>query len=97
MAINNTAPDLAVELQKIYDSEINVKIGWLWDGGIEIRLGDGVNGYPAEETVKSVGEIVPRLQEAIAHFYPESSYARSLSAELRERCCAVTSRFRSRL
>jgi hypothetical protein len=24
MAINNTAPDLTVELQKIYDSEINV-------------------------------------------------------------------------
>jgi hypothetical protein len=32
--------DLAVELQKIYDSEINVEIGWFWDGGIEVRLGD---------------------------------------------------------
>ena len=25
--------DLATELQRIYDSEINVEIAWLWDGG----------------------------------------------------------------
>jgi hypothetical protein len=48
MDMTNTQPDLAVELQKIYDSEINVRIGWFWDGGIEIRLGDDMNGYLAE-------------------------------------------------
>ncbi len=42
MAINNTESDLAVELQKIYDGEINVSIDWFWDCGIEIRLGDGM-------------------------------------------------------
>jgi hypothetical protein len=84
MAINKTPPDLAVELQKIYNSEINIRIGWFWDGGIEIRLGDDLNGYLAEETVKTVAEIVPWLQEAIAHFYPGSSYARSLSPEVTE-------------
>jgi hypothetical protein len=84
MEINSAAPDLAVELQKIYDSEINVRIGWLWDGGIETRLGDDMNGYLAEETVRTVAEIVPWLQEAIAHFSPESSYARGLGPELRD-------------
>ena len=44
-----------------------------------------MNGYLAEETVKMVAEIVPWLQEAIAHFYPNSSYALSLGSELRER------------
>jgi hypothetical protein len=29
--------DLATELQKIYDSEINIEIGWFWDGGIDVR------------------------------------------------------------
>jgi hypothetical protein len=82
MAINNTAADLAVELQKIYDSENNVRIGWSWDCGIEIRLGDDMNGYLAEETVRTGADIVPWLQEAIGHVYPGSSYAR---AELRER------------
>ena len=68
MAIDNAAPDLAVELQKIYDSEINVRIGWFWDGGIEIRLGDDKNGYLADETVRAVCRYCPWLQEAIAHF-----------------------------
>jgi hypothetical protein len=37
--------DLAAELQKIYASEINVEISWLWDGGIEVTLGDRLNGF----------------------------------------------------
>ena len=79
------AVDLAAELQKIDDSEINVRIGWLWDGGIEVRLGDEMNGFDAAETVSSVAEIVPWLQEAIARFYPKSDYAASLSPEVKER------------
>lgn len=77
--------DLAAELQKIYDSEINIRIGWLWDGGIEVRLGDEVNGFLAEESVGSIADIVPWLQEAIAHFFPTSSYTASISSEVRER------------
>jgi hypothetical protein len=77
--------DLGIELQRIYDSEINLRIGWLWDGGIEVRLGDEVNGFLAEETVQFVADIVPWLQEAIAHFCPTSSYAASMESEIRER------------
>jgi len=77
--------DLAAELQKIYDSEINIEIGWLWDGGIDVRLGDKMNGYLAEENVSSVAEILPWLQEAIAHFYPTSTYAIGLDPGIRER------------
>jgi hypothetical protein len=77
--------DLSNELQKIYDSEINIRISWFWDGGIDLRLGDEMNGFEAEETVSTTAEIVPWLQEAIAHFYPDSVYAASLSPELRER------------
>jgi hypothetical protein len=32
-----SAADLATELQRIYDSEINLRIDWLWDGGIRGR------------------------------------------------------------
>ena len=77
--------DLAIELQKIHDSEINVEIAWLWDGGIDVRLGDKMNGYLAEQNVKAASEIVPWLQEAIAHFYPSSEYATALDAEIRQR------------
>jgi hypothetical protein len=50
--------DLVAERQKIYDSEINVRISWLWDGGIQVRLGDEVNGFVAEETFALVAGIV---------------------------------------
>ena len=77
--------DLTAELQAIYDSEINVQIGWLWDGGIRVRLGDEMNGFLAEETLRSIAEVIPWLQEAIAHFYPDSTYAQKLDSALRER------------
>ena len=70
--------DIAAALQKTYDSEINVEISWLWDGGIEVRLGDRLNGFVAETTVPLVADILPWLQEAIAHFYPDSTYAKEL-------------------
>jgi hypothetical protein len=77
--------DLGVELQKIYDSEINISISWMWDGGVTLRLGDEIGGYLAEDTVEAVADAVPWFQEAIAHFYPTSDYARSLGADVRER------------
>jgi hypothetical protein len=77
--------ELATELQKIYDSEINVSIGWVWDGGINVRLGDANNGYLGQENLPSIADVGPWLQEAIARFYPDSTYAKSLDADVRER------------
>ena len=77
--------DIAAELQKTYDSEINVEISWLWDGGIEVRLGDRLNGFVAETNVPLVADILPWFEEAIAHFYPDSTYAKGLPMEVRDR------------
>jgi hypothetical protein len=61
---------LETELQKMYDSEIHVDIGWLWDGGIDVSIGnDEVTG-----NVSTVTEVLPWLQDAIAKHYPESKY-----------------------
>lgn len=30
-------------LQKIYDSEIHLRIGWLWDGGVDYSIGSTSN------------------------------------------------------
>ena len=76
---------LETELQRIYDSEINVRIDWLWDGGIDVRLGDELNGYLAPENASSIDGIVPWSQEMIAYFYPDSTYAKSLDPQIRER------------
>jgi len=62
--------NLEEELQKIYDSEIHVDIGWLWDGGIDVSVGDlEVKGH-----VATVAEVLPWLQDAIAKHYPDSKY-----------------------
>lgn len=65
--------------------EVNIEVGWLWDGGITVRLGYEMNGFLAEETVPTIADVLPWLQEAIAHFYPDSTYAKRLDEDLRER------------
>lgn len=50
------------ELQRIYDSEINLNILWTWDGGIDVKLGDATNGYHAGTHVATVAEILPWLK-----------------------------------
>ena len=41
----------------MYDSEIHVDIGWLWDGGIDVSIGnDEVKGH-----VEKVAEVLPWL------------------------------------
>ena len=63
-------PSLEEELQKIYDSEFHVQIGWIWDGGIDLNLNMGaVTGH-----IQTVAEILPRLQNAIAECAPYSQY-----------------------
>jgi len=70
--------------KKIYDSQINVSIGWLWDGGINMRLGDEVISFVAEETLSSTAGIGPWLQQTIAHFSPDSSCTRTLDPEVKQ-------------
>jgi hypothetical protein len=62
---------LETELQKIYDSEIHVDIGWRWESGIDVSIG---HGDAVIGNVKTVAEILPWLQEAIAKRFPDSRY-----------------------
>ena len=82
--------DLADELQRIYDAKINLRISWLVDGGLTVLIGDDDKGYIAEETVPSLADLLPWVQEAIAHFYPESTYAKFLDPEIHERAANRT-------
>ena len=44
-----------------------------------------MNRFLAEETVRTMSEILLWLQEAIAHFYPASTYAASIDPAIRQR------------
>ena len=54
----------------MYYSEIHAGIGWFWNGGIDISVG----GVELSGNVKTVAEILPSLQNAIAELYPDSKY-----------------------
>ena len=58
------------ELQRMYDSEIHVAIGWLGDGGIDVSIGND----KATGNVRTVAEVLPWLQDAIARHFPASKY-----------------------
>jgi hypothetical protein len=67
------------ELQKLYNSEINVQISCFWDGGWSVALGDNMNGYkkPDFDTCE-ISEIIPTLQELAKKHYPNSKYVQDL-------------------
>jgi hypothetical protein len=70
-----TAADkLRTELQKIYDSEINIEISWLGDRPITVKLGNEFYGFDPQVTVSKISEVLPWLEQAIHERYFMSKY-----------------------
>jgi len=64
-------------MQKLYDSEINASISTFWDGGFDVKLGDPMNGFDNETTVKTFAEAEAWLAETAALIYPDSVFAKA--------------------
>jgi hypothetical protein len=62
--------DLEEILRNVYASEINASISWLWDGGIDVKLGDPLNGYKAEDQVSTFSEAAVWLRDQACTYYP---------------------------
>lgn len=45
------ASNIEAILSDLYMSEINASITWIWEGGMDVKLGDPLNGYDAEVQV----------------------------------------------
>ena len=45
-----------------------------------VKIGDPLNGYLAQTTVKAIADVVPWLQRAIARHYPDSAYIMSFGS-----------------
>ena len=60
---------LQTELQKIYDSEINIEISWLPAGAIHVKLGNEFYGFDEKATVAGIADTLPWLQRAIHERY----------------------------
>jgi hypothetical protein len=54
-----------------------LEISCFWDGGFEVTVGGGLNGYAAETRVKTWDAIEPGLTIEAELHYPESQFARA--------------------
>jgi hypothetical protein len=72
--------DLEEILISLYASAISVSISWIWDGDIDVKVGDPLNGYKAEGTVGTVTEVAEWLRDQAVRHYPSSEFARQFAA-----------------
>ena len=72
--------DLEEILISLYASAISVSISWIWDGDIDVKLGDPVNGYKAGGKVGTVTEAAEWLRDHAVRHYPSSDFARQFAA-----------------
>ena len=57
----------------LYDSEINFQISCFWDAQIDWKLGDAMNGYPAQGKAETVAKAIEALKEAPVYHFPNRS------------------------
>jgi hypothetical protein len=62
-------------LERLYASEINLRIEWVWDGGIAWKLGDELNGWGASGVSPSLPDAAKDVGTAAAQRHPESEFA----------------------
>jgi len=69
-------------LQKLYDSEINAGLWWNWDGGVEVRLGNGFYGdeknWEASDNVETMEDAEKWFIEKAKELYPRSTFVKNL-------------------
>lgn len=69
-------------MQALYDSEINVEISSVWDGGFDVKIGDTLNGFVAEATnVRRWAEVETWLAAKAVEHYPDSAFARRMALQ----------------
>lgn len=64
-------------LQQLYDSEINATIGWFWDSGFDLAIGDTMNGFKERGRVDTWEEVEVWLADKAIEHYPDSDFAKA--------------------
>jgi hypothetical protein len=68
--------NLSEILADLYDSEINASVSWFWDAGIDVALGDGMNGYEAHDQIATFADAAEWLRAKTVEHYPDSIFGR---------------------
>ena len=66
-------------LQKIFDSEIHLSVGWMWDGGVDYKIGD-LAGF-IKTDVNSTGnrnirDAIIEIAVIVAKEHPRSEFTK---------------------
>lgn len=65
-------------LEKIYESEIHLTIGWMWDGGVDYKIGADpsyLKGEVESTGTSDMGEAIKIIADEVTHRYPDSEFA----------------------
>jgi hypothetical protein len=77
---NRNGLDTEAILNDLYTSKVNASISWLCDGGIDVKLGDALNGHDAEAKVDTFDEAAEWLRDKALMHYPRSEFSRKYAA-----------------
>ena len=81
-ASNGYVLDVEALLDHLYAGGVDASISWSYDGRIEVKLGDALNGYDAETTVDSFAEVAEWLRDKALIHYPRSKFSCGHAASL---------------
>jgi hypothetical protein len=70
-----TSENIGEILQHMYDSEIHLWLGWLWDGGIEYTL-NPAQIIPNQTCSRNIAEALSVVVDDVLDNYPNSEFAR---------------------
>ena len=60
----------------LYESEINCSISCFWDNNWDVKLGDEMNGFVAEDNFRTLAEAAEFLHKSALKRFPTSGYAK---------------------
>ena len=67
--------ELGATIEALYESEINCSVTTFWDAGIDVKLGDEMNGFVAEKECKTASEAAEFQDREARKQFPDSAYA----------------------
>ena len=66
-------------LKALYESEINILIDWMWDSGIQVKIGDRLNGFKEVRLfeIEKFDEIEEWIETKVKNHFPDSTFAKT--------------------
>jgi hypothetical protein len=70
-------------LKSLYESEINILIDWMGDSGIQVKIGDRINGFKEVEIFEfeKFDDIEKWIEYKVKFHFPDSKFAKTYNGD----------------